>query len=556
MAIRLPKRFRGYGCPVLFDVELNDFDLEAALQGLFFRVRSRGRTWVVPKRPEEVSELVKPLVHDPHLEGWHRDENGRRLLEQWLRVAVLKVGRRGRAHRGEKVQFVQPIHYLASKAPFRYSGYRRVHHFLYETLRDAVTDPSPESFLHRLFLRAFGPGASYEDGRTYDGHYADGSELDIEQALFLFFLEHVQPAGVSRSGHRAEPPALPRHAAQMGRDLVLFLESFADRLPARALTQMFLALISLHLTAYTRTLWAQSEKALPDRVWPLADEPVPVPECYLDFTGDGSGLSTQLATDSYHEDLDRIPAFLKLALLVRLADEYAQDFESAVYADRDTDRPSYLFKLLKSTRTSQFNMWASFAWRDLEQHADSDDLPRELLEETKQKWSRTGGDHIEKLVGFLYEVQHQHAAQNATRWLRSATALNRDYGCLVGSKGPGRRWYTLNRTALAAAVYLASVALKPPGSERQRAPQPRPFRLMDLLTFLRQRFGICIDRPPRHRDSAETRRAARENLGAFKRTLRQMGFFDDMSDDFTAQWVSLPGLTEPIRMGSGSGNTG
>ncbi len=549
MAIRLPKRFRGYGCPVLFDVELNDFDLEAALQGLFFRVRSRGRTWMVPKRPEQVEELVEELVNDPHLEGWRENASGKRLLADWLRVAVLRVGRRGRAHRGERIQFVQPIHYLASKAPFRYTGYRRVHHFLYETLRRAVDDASPESYLHRLFLRAFGPGATYEDGRTYDGHYADGRELDVEQALFLFFLEHIEAAGVSRKDHRSEPPALPQRSALMGRDLLLFLESFADRLPARALTEMFLGLISLHLTAYTRTLWAQAVRALRDRGWPMAEESVEVPECYCDFTGNGTGPSTRLAATCYNEDLDRIPSFLKLAILVRLVDEYAQDFESSVYSDRDTDRPNYLFKLLKTTRSAQFNMWASFAWRELEQHADDDDLPRELLEETERKCTRTGGDHIEKLVSFLYEVQHQKAAANAARWLRSAAALNRDYGCLIGSTGAGRRWYTLNRTALAACVYLASVALAPEARSGQPV-CPRPFRLIDLLQFLYDRFGICIDRPPRHRDSTEARRTARENLEAFKRTLRQMGFFDDMSDDFTAQWISLPGLTEVARVGT------
>jgi hypothetical protein len=57
---------------------------------------------------------------------------------------------------------------------------------------------------------------------------------------------------------------------------------------------------------------------------------------------------------------------------------------------------------------------------------------------------------------------------------------------------------------------------------------------------LERRWGILINRPPPLLDNATNREAAAANLEAFKRRLRQMGYFEALSDDFTAQYVIDP----------------
>ena len=70
----------------------------------------------------------------------------------------------------------------------------------------------------------------------------------------------------------------------------------------------------------------------------------------------------------------------------------------------------------------------------------------------------------------------------------------------------------------------------------------RRLQLRDLLAYLEQCFGVIVDRPPGFLDSSTTRAAARENLTAFKRKLRQMGYFDELSDDFSAQYLTARGV--------------
>jgi len=65
-------------------------------------------------------------------------------------------------------------------------------------------------------------------------------------------------------------------------------------------------------------------------------------------------------------------------------------------------------------------------------------------------------------------------------------------------------------------------------------------RLQEFLRFLEERFGTLVDRPPAPFEGAEYTAAARDNLRAMLRRLRQMGIFRDLSDDFTVQRLHPP----------------
>jgi hypothetical protein len=88
---------------------------------------------------------------------------------------------------------------------------------------------------------------------------------------------------------------------------------------------------------------------------------------------------------------------------------------------------------------------------------------------------------------------------------------------------------------LAVLVQLAFVE-DPSGTLSNVTLRPQ-IRLRDFLTFLESRFDVIVDRPPGFLDTASSRAAAFENLEALKRRLREMGYFRELSDDFTAQYL-------------------
>ena len=69
----------------------------------------------------------------------------------------------------------------------------------------------------------------------------------------------------------------------------------------------------------------------------------------------------------------------------------------------------------------------------------------------------------------------------------------------------------------------------------------REVRIEELLAFLRNRYGLHIDRLPESGQSEQQHpgpAALRLNLEAFKRRLREIGFYEDLSDAYVTQKVS------------------
>lgn len=129
------------------------------------------------------------------------------------------------------------------------------------------------------------------------------------------------------------------------------------------------------------------------------------------------------------------------------------------------------------------------------------------------------------------------AIHNLGRWYWGAGGLTKPYGILAGTVKGRRAWrYQPSNDLLAVLVQLAAIQDR----TEKDGHSPRPVPLRDFLAFLYERFGILVDRPPSPYGGAEAVAAARENLRAMLRRLRQMGIFRDLSDDFTVQHLQPP----------------
>ena len=67
-------------------------------------------------------------------------------------------------------------------------------------------------------------------------------------------------------------------------------------------------------------------------------------------------------------------------------------------------------------------------------------------------------------------------------------------------------------------------------------------RIDELLMFLRERYGIFIDQLPRGdgflTTSINDRLALRNNISAFIGRLREVGFYQDLSDAYVTQTIT------------------
>jgi hypothetical protein len=127
-----------------------------------------------------------------------------------------------------------------------------------------------------------------------------------------------------------------------------------------------------------------------------------------------------------------------------------------------------------------------------------------------------------------------------TGWFYSVSGFNRSYGIMSGNTRGARRVarYTLSNELLSALVHVALADQGWDEGER-RIPAVR-LPLQEFLRRIESRYGLLIDKPPASETSAEAVEAARHNLEAFKVRLRQIGVFENLSDDFDAQYLQRP----------------
>jgi hypothetical protein len=89
---------------------------------------------------------------------------------------------------------------------------------------------------------------------------------------------------------------------------------------------------------------------------------------------------------------------------------------------------------------------------------------------------------------------------------------------------------------------LLQIAVLRIGEKSTLGYKTEEIRVEDLLLFLRKRYGLYIDRLPSGEgfgeSSIEDREALRKNKEAFKNKLREIGFFQDLSDAYVTQFVT------------------
>lgn len=558
MRVILPKASRGFVFDRLFKVEMNDFDVERLLPSLFYLVVTRGRLrGSRGNDPKSYERYLDALLAHPRLEGFG-DEAGRRLLDRWVRSSVVRMGRVGRARRDEQIEFVLPLTLLAYKPgfPAEIRRQRNVHVFLYkilvEFLRTLDVRPSPEALLNAIFQQAFGRGVVIGGGPRYDGAYDGKTEVDIHTLLCLCYLDGFQATEVSaRKDLSSEPgPALPGVADRVGADVLRYLLAYRDLMPSLALTRGLLALVNFELFHYTIRLIYAANALVRNRtgMQQLQDQQTGnAPELYVDFTRDRGGASDELSRACVDRDLEELRVFYESALWLRTVHRFVQFHPQFAERLKGLDTPGYLQSLVGLKGDPRIEARAQ---------AELEAIMNETLEAIDSSVERNEaevffsevlrqaeGNALDASVKLLAEAQRKNAIEAYVKWYWSVGGLRKPYGLLAGNTRGRRNWrYAMSDDLLALVMQLALVE-DPSGTLSNVTVRPR-MRLREFLQFLESRFGVIVDRPPAFLDTPSTRGAAQENLEALKRRLRQMGYFQALSDDFTTQYLRTPAYRE------------
>lgn len=564
--IKLPKHLNGFRFPKAMPFDMNDLSLETILPQVFRLAMLEGRENTRGAATSgDIEKSITELSAHPRLIGFG-EAGGKELLGKIVQSSLIKTVRNQKTR---KPQIDGLVSYsLASfKAgfPTNRAGFRQVDRFIYELMLEGWKhDPAAVQI---ALIRTFGTGVEITGYPKPSAARKPGiqEEIDVITELSLSFVDVCDPIEAKRtvSPYLASRP-LPQSYAHFGAALHRYLTAYHSRLPIPLLIDQLIAILGFGLSVFTaKSLHAlpalvASPSVLPDAMLADSGHRSP-PDIYIDLTGNLKGIGRAMAIACVRRDLEQIDPFARAVLKLRYLDTIMVAVKrnpmnkpriEAALEGKDT--PTYLQALLlllddaplagriEGQIGTDIDAILSKNRRD---HSDQDDEQAIAPDLARFMESESFAElaPVDQLVEILAHCQFKAIRSGiAGKWLRDIGGVGKPWG-LINAPSDRRTWcYAPGNDLLSVLVQLRAVDYA--GWDAETNPNPQRFGLREFLEWLELRFGVIVDRPPAGLgfDSPEHMAAARENLQAMLRRLRQMGIFEDRSDDFSVQKLTPP----------------
>jgi hypothetical protein len=550
----LSSKDRAFNTKKVSYLDFKQLEMDRVLTALFARLAHNGFPSRLVRRFElSVEAFVDEFLDHPEWFSGFAQHRG--ILERWVETHLMDVVNRGKFN--QAVAAPRPLHGFTYRFrnPKHSRDYGAAQH-LYETLYHARKGAGQAAVeqLDRFFFQ----GHDKVTGRT-DG----AAVLDVETQALLQLTEQVEDAPDTRGGRNSFPPLCIGAADLLAEDVKRLL--FYERhIPRSVMVDYLKVLLAFHLSLYHLRLF----KLLPALVRRKGADPICAPascpmdprsaddphgDCpyrvglFVDVAGQPDTASARLAIRSADLHYRRVPSFVKAYFTFKKLDEFGESLIKTGKLHRPKGEEMgvgdvlQLLEPLHKAERSKF-----FGARVYALVQDSAGSPETDLDPELRAVLNLELPEFDTYVEMVAALRGKFHRQYITECIDSLLMKNRP-GALVTqgrTKGAPRRFIFDSRLL----EVLLQIAVL-----RQDTPSGPFFtgelRIESLLTWLRERYGLHIDRLPRGdgfaAPSIEDRAALRENTSAFTDRLREVGFYRDLSDAYVSQTVTPRYRIEP-----------
>lgn len=535
-------RDREFRLPKVTYIDFKQIEMDRVLTLFFPRLKYDGYASRRPPRKAEltVDEFANEFFEHPEwFAGFDKHSH---LVRKWIETDLMDVVNRGRPN--QAIAAPRPLHgntykFRNAKHARDYGAGEQAYWLLYhargkrsQAVRDALK-------------RFFFPGIDLNTD-----HYDAGVQVDVETQALLRLDQQV----TSDTRDVREPerfPPLCAGQADLMADDILRLLAYEAHIPRSVMIDYLKTLLAFHLALYHLRLLKLLPALVHRRAGDLTCANCPIEPTARDPRGDcpyriglvvdmGSSASShmaELARRSADAHYRRVPAFVQAQFVTKKLDELA----------------TYLGgKLGKLPQPAAGSFSVGEVLQLLEPLHDQDREPyfRSRLASIIEESNGTGDDidpEIRRVVGMglsdfetyieiLVALRGSFHRRYITECLDSLQLKNSEAGLLRQPRARGsQRRFAMGSRLLEMLLQLAVLRPADSGFVTQA------IRVEELLQFLRERYGLFIDRLPRgdgfDEPSILDRAALRSNTDAFKLRLREIGFLQDLSDAYVAQTV-------------------
>ncbi len=540
----LQKKDREFRLPKISYLDFKYIEMDRVLTGLFERLEHGGYASVFrDKRELTVDKFVDDIIDaSDRFLGFsqHRD-----MVERWVETHLMDIVNRGK--KNAAVAGPRPLHGYTYRFrnPKHSRDYGAAQH-LYQMLHHARNLSGLRAIEH---LKSF----------FFDGFDKVTRELnekaltDIETATLLHFLSQRKDTADTRSGGDRFAPVCIGSADLMAEDIqrLLFYKPF---MPRAVMVEYLKILLSFHLALYHLRLlkllpaWQKIEGANPlctEAACPMKprQEREPQGDCpykpglFVDLSGSAESATAVLAERSADGYLRRIPGFIRAYFVAKKLDEFSEHLLRRGKLIRPLNS---VFSVgdLYGLQTEPFAVERDkFFGERLAGLLESLSDDEGRLDSEVEAITKMGLSDFETYIEILVALRGAFHRQYIIQAFDAMTQKNRQGALLAQTRAKNApRRFVLESRLLE--VLLQIAVLRPGGDQGYFTGE---MRIDDLLSFLRERYGLYIDQlPPGEGFTSPTideRKALRSNVQAFTGRLREIGFYRDLSDAYVTQTV-------------------
>ncbi|MGW6542810.1 methylation-associated defense system protein MAD7 [Streptomyces massasporeus] len=527
--------------PGISRIDYKALDMDRVLTALLARLWHQGLPSKISRaKTLEVDVFVKLfLQHSEVFDGFDRETTTR-----WTATHLLDLVNRGKAT--EAVASPRPLHGFT----YRFRNSRKSRPYgadeqLYEMLAE---DPGALAGLREFF---------FSDVDRATGAITPGSGTDVETQALLHLVEkagnQMQDRPDTSKPRTPYPPLCAQPARQLCQDVMRLLYH-QDHMPRTVLVDYLKILFAFHLSLYHLRMMKLLPAVVEAGAAPASCRKGHAGEdatdrcpyrvrLFLDVEGTPGTPAAVLAERSAEIWYRRIPRFVQATYQVKKLDDFAEHL--AVKTDklsrprgRNYFTPEEVLRLLgKSYRKDRD---AFFLQRTNRVRDEEEDTPAELKQITQLDLDPFD-EYIEMLMHYKGRYYRRYFVDCLDSMLlkhRPGALLAQPRGGRSGGENSARR-FVLDARLL---EVLLQVSLLREGNDSSGDLQTSPMRVDVFLALLRDRYGLYIDQLP---DSdgfsgahLDDQAALRANSAAFLNRLREIGYYQDMSDAYLTQTIT------------------
>jgi hypothetical protein len=516
--------------PKVFYPDPKSVDLDRVLINFFLLLRCDGYRPASKGRAkagvEKVDYHLGQLLQMGGVKGF--DEH-REVAKAWLESDVFDLVNRGSAR--ESVASLRPLHLDAHKIRIaKVCRDYNVADALYALLE--FGQPQALQDLKRYLDQGRDPGTS-----KYDG--SEG--LDLETLTVLKLVEGLPT--LHPSGEKAAPerPTCIGQARVLCDDVQRLL-AYQEVVPRPVMIDYLKTVFGLHVGLYTLRLsrqlagWIEDKQShLTCRNCPVhgaKDTPFegcPYQQTFIvDMGGDYRSRTAHLAQESAATEYARLAALTKSLFTINQLLRYAREEKSLGIAPDPFEVPALL-----ALNSPQFD--ADFRAKLKQVRSENE---REDEELTPEEHAIFDADlpPFETFIELVTHVRQAHHVRYLREMLDKLFQKNGDAGVLVQGRSQAnpRRWKLGGRLL---EVFVQIAVLRWSDEQGKKRFYTEPMLVDDFVRWMKDRYGFSVAVLRSAGAALDDHKAFRDNVRAMKDRLREIGFYDDMSDAYNAQTI-------------------